>query len=144
MEDNIRCIPMVVRFKLDACGIKLKLAQWSRFSPEERNQLTDRPCAGIWEIRNYQAYLESLILLRTGQAATMIDVEDAPAWADDSLILPELQDQAQKIGAAIGVQQWRSLTKLQRFALIKLCRPGHENRNFPIAMKEFGLCVNIS
>jgi hypothetical protein len=28
---------------------------------------------------------------------------------------------------------------LQRFVLIKLCRPGHENENFPKAVKEFGL-----
>jgi len=50
-----------------------------------------------------------------------------------------LQQQAQLIGSEISIGQWRNLYLLQRFALLKLCRPGHENRNFPIAMKEFGL-----
>ena len=29
---TLRCVPMAVRFKLDRCGIKLSLRQWSRFS----------------------------------------------------------------------------------------------------------------
>ncbi|RYZ55838.1 MAG: hypothetical protein EOP49_01985 [Sphingobacteriales bacterium] len=44
MEDGIRCIPMIVRFKLDLAGIKLKLAEWCRFSVDERATLTGLPC----------------------------------------------------------------------------------------------------
>ena len=44
MEDGIRCIPMMVRFKLDACGIKLKLKEWSKFSPDEKNMLCEMDC----------------------------------------------------------------------------------------------------
>jgi len=50
-----------------------------------------------------------------------------------------LLKQVQEIGSVLHPEQWRELSILQRFALIKLCRPGHENKNFPIAMKEFGL-----
>jgi hypothetical protein len=39
----------------------------------------------------------------------------------------------------ITAQQWEKLTPLQRFALIKLSRSGHENKNFPKAMAEFNL-----
>jgi len=39
VEDGIRCIPMMVRFKLDACGIKLRLKEWSKFSPDKKNIL---------------------------------------------------------------------------------------------------------
>ena len=31
IEKNVRCIPMIVRYKLDTVGIKLQLSQWSRF-----------------------------------------------------------------------------------------------------------------
>jgi hypothetical protein len=139
VEDNIRCIPMIVRFKLDACGIKLKLAQWSRFTAAERKQLSDQPCATAEQVNAYGLFLQQLIALRTGHGATMLDVETDPAWADNDSILPDLQQQARQIGAEISIGQWRKLYLLQRFALLKLCRPGHENRNFPIAMKEFGL-----
>ena len=30
VEENVRCIPMTVRFKMDAAGIKLKLAESTR------------------------------------------------------------------------------------------------------------------
>ncbi len=139
VEDNVRCIPMIVRFKLDACGIKLKLAQWSKFSPQERKQLSMQFCSTAAAVDAYRQYLQELIARRTGHEATLLEVEQNPAWADDDTILPELQEQAQQAGSAIGLEQWRNLYLLQRFALLKLCRPGHENRNFPLAMKEFGL-----
>jgi hypothetical protein len=28
--DNLRCIPMQVRYKLDTCSIKLRLSDWNR------------------------------------------------------------------------------------------------------------------
>jgi hypothetical protein len=36
-------------------------------------------------------------------------------------------------------RQWSALTRLQRFALIKLTRDSHDNVNFAPAMSEFGL-----
>ena len=41
---SLRCVPMAVRFKLDACGVKLSLRQWSRFSQAERRELLLAPC----------------------------------------------------------------------------------------------------
>jgi len=139
VEDNIRCIPMIVRFKLDACGIKLKLAHWSKFTAQERKQLSDQACVTPEEIHAYHLFLQQLIAKRTGHEASLLEIDKDPAWADGDNILPDLQQQARQIGSEISLGQWRSLYLLQRFALLKLCRPGHENRNFPIAMKEFGL-----
>ena len=139
VADNVRCIPMIVRFKLDACGIKLQLSQWSKFTVQERQQLSDRRCVTAGEIKAYGLYLQHLIIKHTGREATLLAIEQNPPWADDDSILPDLQAQARQLGAGIGIEQWRRLQPLQRFALLKLCRPGHENRNFPIAMKEFGL-----
>ena len=44
-----------------------------------------------------------------------------------------------EFGLIISKQQWKTLTQLQRFALLKLSRPGHESKNFIRAVKEFGL-----
>jgi len=30
---SLRCIPMIVRYKLDTYGVKLKLAHWNHFDP---------------------------------------------------------------------------------------------------------------
>ncbi|MDX2047096.1 MAG: nitrate reductase associated protein [Chitinophagaceae bacterium] len=139
VEENVRCIPMIVRFKLDACGIKLKLAEWVKFKPEEKEQLAVQSCGTKEETAAYKKYLQGLILKRTGNKATNLQTDEHPAWAELKSIIPELEEKAKEFGWKISTEQWMGLTSLQRFALLKLCRPGHENKNFPKAMKEFNL-----
>lgn len=139
MEDNIRCIPMIVRFKLDAVGIKLTLAEWSKFNAFERNNLTIRACSSNHEIESYRHYLCQLVNKYTGNQPTDLAIDSAPAWADFGQVHPSLQAKAEEHNWFISIAQWRSLNNLQRFALLKLYRPGHENKNFPKAMKEFNL-----
>ena len=139
IEDNIRCIPMIVRFKLDAVGIKLKLAEWSRLRNEERTMLASEPCSTAIEIAMYRNNLQKLVRLRTGNEATDLAIEAAAAWAELTRIDPSLQQKANEYNWNISIEQWTALSNLQRFALLKLYRPGHENKNFSKAMKEFGL-----
>ena len=139
IEDNVRCIPMIVRFKLDAVGIKLKLAEWSRLRNEERTMLASEPCSTTIEIAMYRNNLQKLVRLRTGNEATDLAIDAAPAWAELTRIDPSLQQKANEYNWNISIEQWTALSNLQRFALLKLYRPGHENKNFPKAMKEFGL-----
>jgi hypothetical protein len=137
VEANVRCIPMIVRFKLDACGIKLKLSEWSRFTVTERNELVDRSCITPEAVESYKLFLQSLLLRKTGSPGTEIAVDNEPAWADTTNISPALNEKANEFGWEITAEQWMRLSNLQRFALLKLCKPGHENKNFPRAMKEF-------
>ena len=39
--NSLRCVPMIVRYKLDACGIKLSLRAWSQFSLSTRARLVN-------------------------------------------------------------------------------------------------------
>ncbi|MEO6720564.1 MAG: nitrate reductase associated protein [Ferruginibacter sp.] len=139
VEDNVRCIPMIVRFKLDAVGIKLKLAEWSRLHTNERSMLAQEPCSTPVEKIMYLNNLRSLVRLRTGNEATGLAIDKEPSWANLKRIEPALQDKAKEHNWHITLEQWKSLNNLQRFALLKLFRPGHENKNFPKAMVEFGL-----
>jgi len=139
IEENVRCIPMIVRFKMDAAGIKLKLAEWSKFSVDERKDLAIRQCSTEETAAAYSIYLAGLVEKYTGKAATRMDVDKRPAWANKNIIPNKLIEKAKEFNWTISVEQWKSLTDLQRFALLKLCKPGHENRNFPKAMKEFNL-----
>ena len=139
VEENIRCIPMAVRIKLDACGIKLQLTEWSKFKPGERTQLATQSCGSNDEIASYRKYLEELVLKRTGSTVINLPVDEHPAWAALNSIDAKLQEKAKESGWWISPEQWKCLTNLQRFALLKLCRQGHESSNFPKAMKEFGL-----
>jgi len=45
----------------------------------------------------------------------------------------------QEFNLTISISQWQKLTNLQRFVLIKLSHPSHENKNFLPALKEFNI-----
>ncbi len=140
--DNLRCIPMQVRFKLDTCGIKLKLADWNYFSEAERQTIVEQPCTTAAEIQSYRQKLQSLVQKYTGNLAKDLPIEADPEWMDSTNIPLEVQQKAQEVvSVTLTVQQWQALTPLQRFALIKLSRPSHENKNFYPALQEFNLYI---
>jgi len=139
IEENVRCIPMIVRFKMDAAGIKLKLAEWSKFKRDERIQLALMPASMDEEAKWYNDYLAQLIEKYTGNKATTLTIDTNPDWANLQSIPEMLSEKAKEFDLEITKEKWQSLTNLQRFTLLKLCRPGHENKNSPKAIKEFGL-----
>lgn len=139
MENNLRCIPMIVRFKMDKAGIKLKLAEWSKFSTAERIELATKPCSNDIETGRYHEYLAWLVERYTEKKATGLVIDENPGWTEQRKVPQVLQGKAHEFGWVVTTGQWSGLTDLQRFALLKLCRPGHESKNFPKAMKEFGL-----
>lgn len=139
VEDNVRCIPMIVRFKLDACGIKLKLHEWCKLSLSERTRLAHMPCSTPQQMNQYRNGLKFLVTKYTGAQATLLTVEQEPAWANTQLLPGMLLDKLGEFNWQLNLQQWCTITTLQRFVLLKLCKPGHENKNFPKAYIEFGL-----
>ncbi len=107
----------------------------------QRQALVDLPCTTETEIQSYREHIQQLILQRTSIPATKLPIEPHPAWLDSSTVPPSLQEKAQEIGVTLTPQHWAALTPLQRFALIKLSRPGHESKNFPIAIENL-ICFN--
>lgn len=138
--ESLRCIPMVIRLKLDTCGVKLKLVHWTQFNVDERQSLLEIPCSTSSEIENYRQFLQDLITQKTGQPATELAIASNPAWLDPEIIPDSVQAKATETGLTLTQSQWRSLSPIQRFALIKLSRASHENHNFAPALQEFGLC----
>lgn len=134
---SLQCIPMQVRMKLDNCGVKLKLIHWNKFSQLERQTLVDMPCVKVAEINTYREYLQDLVTSKTGKPAKEIAIEPNPPWLNEKLIPDTVQNKAQASQVNISLEQWSNLSPAQRFALIKLSRPSHENKNFIPALKEF-------
>ncbi len=139
VEDNVRCIPMIARFKLDACGIKLSLKQWSKMSVEERSLVAEFDCNSQKKIAAYKSYLQTIILNRTGEAAREFEVDQNAQWAETFAVPEIVVNKCIELAMTITLESWLGLDYLQRFVLVKLSKPSHENRNFPIAIKEFGL-----
>jgi len=139
MATNMRCIPMIVRFKMDKAGIKLKLKEWNKFSEKERVELSKMPCGREMEVNEYYEYLAGLIKNHTGNSPTILAVEQQPGWANTDTVPVAIAERLNEIALTVAVQQWKALTQLERFALVKLSQPGHESKNLEKALKEFGL-----
>lgn len=134
----IRCIPMIVRYKLDTVGIKLTLAQWSRFSWLDRYQLSVLACRDKREMADYEIFLIELLKYHGWPTATRLPVTgclpEIPAGTVN-LLNQRLSD----LGHQIDEAQWEELTELERFALSKLIRESHESKNLIPALMEFGI-----
>ncbi len=141
VEAGVRCIPMIVRFKMDAAGIKLALATWCKFTTRERKQLAILPCDMPVSVKAYHDFLNGLVVKYTGSLGAQLKFDASPLWANLENMPEALQQKAMEFNWIITVNKWKRLTHLQRFALLKLFSPGHQNKNFPKAMVEFGLVV---
>ncbi|MCE7040547.1 nitrate reductase associated protein [Dyadobacter sp. CY312] len=137
--DSLRCVPMIVRYKLDTCGIKLKLPEWAKFNVKHKEMLACMRCYTATEIENYRSFVQSLVYTYTGHEASILgQVNDS--W-NNIFEVPEeviLKGEEWKC-PKISIRNWINLDTLQRFALVKLSRSGHEGRNFPVALREFGV-----
>ncbi|PZU96346.1 MAG: nitrate reductase associated protein [Pseudanabaena sp.] len=136
---SLRCIPMQVRYKLDTCGIKLRLQHWHSFSEIQRHQLIDLPCDTDAEESAYREKLRSLVLEACQDDPKDLPIDQDPAWMQIDIIPESVLAHAQELNVAIAISQWQNLTSLQRFALIKLSTSNHENNNFLPALTEFGI-----
>ncbi|MCT0225346.1 nitrate reductase associated protein [Synechococcus sp. CS-1328] len=136
--DNLRCLPMAVRRKLDLVGVKLKLVHWSGLEPEERQRLLAWPDdkASLDALRQW--LLARSAALPQGPALPLPPAQWEP-WQQGEQMPAILLASYQQLGLTPAAEQWRKLDELQRFALVKLSHPGHEHRNLPRALEEFGL-----
>jgi len=137
--ESLHCIPMIVRYKLDTCGVKLKLSHWNQLSQVDRQQLVEAPCSTAIESAAYRTRLRDLVQRQSGDLPSDLPVEAQPGWMDVTQIPASVDAAALAVGHRLTFAQWVELSPLQRFALIKLSRSQHENANFLPALREFHL-----
>lgn len=135
---SLRCIPMILRYKLDTCGVKMKLEHWGKFTEAEKQYFIDLPCETPTEIQQYHDALQQAIAEKMGAPAKELEIDPNPLWQQTE-IPAQVREKAEQYAVIIQPEQWQNLTPLQRFALIKLSRPSHENHNFVPALREFGI-----
>lgn len=134
---TLKCIPMLVRYKLDSCGVKLKLHEWVKFTRADKEALALLPCYSEKEIEQYGAFVRSLVQQYFGiNASLLAHVDDI--WNELNEVPAEVQQKAFEYNCGqISLKNWIEMHTLQRFALVKLSRSGHEGKNFPVALREF-------
>lgn len=134
---DLRCIPMVVRFKLDRCGVKLSLRQWSKMGVANRMRLLKTRCDTAGEIQAFRMIVVDLATTHCSEAIRWLPRDPEPTWANSALVPVDVTRQAAELAVAPPSPQcWRGLSTLQRYALLKLARSNHDNHNFVPAMRE--------
>ncbi|TDE17209.1 nitrate reductase associated protein [Dyadobacter psychrotolerans] len=135
--DTLKCVPMIVRYKLDSCGVKLKLHEWAKFSVEQKQKLAYLACYKESEIKDYGRFVKQLVFDQFRYNASLLaEVNDS--WNFLNQVPQEVQQKAFEWNCSpLTLKQWISLNTLQRFALVKLSRSGHEGKNFSVALAEF-------
>jgi hypothetical protein len=130
---------MIVPYKPDTCGIKLKLPEWVKISVEEKSQLANLPCYLESEIEEYSELVKKLVWkYACHEARLLTSVDDN--WNELHIVPDEIQQKAIEWNCPVlTFKQWIELDTLQRFALVKLSRSGHEGKSFPRAMREFSI-----
>jgi hypothetical protein len=130
-----RCIPLCLRRKLDLAGIKLRLNHWLALPEQERQQLV------AWD--DSPAALEAMAVFLLERTAGMADggvrplaVPTAEPWQPSGSPPAELCESAASLGHPLLPHQWDGLSELERFALCKLARPGHDHHNLEAALVE--------
>ncbi|MFM7676104.1 MAG: nitrate reductase associated protein [Synechococcus sp.] len=135
---DLRCLPMAVRRKLDLAGVKLKLVHWHGLEPDERQRLLAWPdhATALEDLRRW--LLERSAELPQGPARPLPPAQREP-WQQTEAVPPVLLASCEQLALRLAAERWSQLDELQRFALVKLSHPGHEHRNLPRALAEFGL-----
>ncbi|MGH8503163.1 MAG: nitrate reductase associated protein [Gammaproteobacteria bacterium] len=137
-ERRLVLIPMSIRLKLDTVELKISLKQWQQLPGPIRRTGLEMPCDLQSQVDAYRAYLTRTAACYMREAIEPVSPAE-PVWRDDAVIPAAISEAALAHGLTpITPEQWRQLTTLQRYALIKLSRKGH-TRNLPAAWAEFGL-----
>jgi hypothetical protein len=131
---------MAVRRELDLAGVKLKLQHWSELAESERGELLawGDDAAAIEAMRAH--LLRRTAELSAGQASNLPRPADEP-WQQAEYLPEVLAASCSQLQLNLRPGAWAALDQLQRFALVKLSHPGHEHRNLPRALAEFGLLM---
>ena len=130
-----RCIPLCVRRKLDLVGIKLKLNHWLALEQPQRQQLVDWSDAPAHWAGLRQHLRDLTTGMVDGVAKDLPPAMDEP-WQRVDQVPPLIAEAADQRGVAISAEAWARLMELERFALCKLARPGHDHHNLDAAFTE--------
>jgi hypothetical protein len=120
-------IPMVVRLNLDLCGLSFGLDDWVALDLETRIALSsliaDTPQAQrMWTRMVFDSVAAACPCAIDPSELLGMDCPQPPARINVQLQAMALE--------SIDSARWAALGKLQRYALLKLSRPGHKNRGF--------------
>ena len=141
-SDNLRFIPLAVRFNLDRFGMRITLDQWQQLPYDDRVLLARFPVEDDAALeKNFDLALEEMMKTHLNAAPEKIAPDRERVWAHADAVPETVIRQSSLCGvSAPSLDRWGKLDRFQRYALAKLSRNTDKvNHDFLPAMREFGL-----
>ena len=130
-----RCIPLCVRRKLDLIGLKLKLSHWLAMEQAQRQEIVDWSDDAV-SLARLRHHLQGLTRPMTEGMAKDLPVVVNEPWQRPDVLPDQIRVAAISRCVDLTLAQWAGLRELERFALCKLARPGHDHHNLDAAFSE--------
>ena len=140
-SENLKFMPMSVRFNLDRFGLRISLAQWQGLPHADRVLLARFPVDEDTAIEpNFDHALFEMMRTHANVEPDWFAPEMNPAWRETSAVPNGVQNQCRIAGLPpVEVAHWAALDPFKRYVLTKLSRKPEGNHDFMPAMREFGL-----
>jgi hypothetical protein len=141
-SENLRFIPLAVRFNLDRFGLRITLDQWQMLPHDDRVLLARFPVEADSEIEpNFDRAIDEMLRTHASAEPEKFTPDGDPVWAHADAVPETVIRQSSLAGvSAPSLSHWGALDPFQRYALAKLARrTGELNHDFLPAMREFGL-----
>ncbi len=141
-SDNLRFIPLAVRFNMDRFSKRISLEQWQMLPYDDRVLLARFPLddeAGLE--KNFDLALDEMLKTHANAEPERVELDADPVWAHADAVPETVIRQSSLCGvSAPSLSKWAKLDRFQRYALAKLSRNTDKiNQDFLPAMREFGL-----
>lgn len=140
-SENLRFIPLAVRYNLDRFGRRLSLDQWQMLPHADRTLLARFPIEDDREIEpNFDLALDEMLRTHADATPDRFEPDTDPVWAHTDAVPESVIRQSSLCGiSSPSLSRWGELDAFQRYALAKLSRKNEVNHDFLPAMREFGL-----
>jgi hypothetical protein len=139
--EDLRFIPLAVRFNLDRFGRRLSLDQWQRLPYDDRVLLARFPVENEADIEpNFDLAVREMLRMHADDEPETFAPETDPIWVHTDAVPESVIRQSSLCGiGAPSLDRWSELNAFQRYALAKLSRKNDVNHDFVPAMREFRL-----
>lgn len=137
IHQDLGCVPMAVRRKLDRAGIKISLRQWQALSLGERLALCHLPVASDEECNALRIFADEAVRAKSGSGAQSLPEETKRATEPPTHPPARLVEHALAVGVTLNQPAWDKLDDDERYALIKLGDSATASHNLAAALAEF-------
>jgi hypothetical protein len=135
---SLALIPLVIRYRLDQCAIKLHLQQWQQFSQTERAHLLHMAFTSTDDTAAWAEQLTAFVQRRCNVAPDRLVEASLPDWQNLDRWPATILERCTQLRLPLpALSAWQHLTPQHRHALCKIARSRHEYLLLEAALQEF-------